>query len=677
MMSSDSNSKGGTGRGLPVGWGWREDEDGFAVRLYPPGCGSLDYSAAVYRDGSFVAYRDARGSDEIASEDRASRSSEAIAAAQREAEAALWAHDGFGVGEVRGRVLTCDQYVAVILCAPTALPGLPGVWRVTAVRPVEGGIEVDAVRAPATPAPIVVEAGKLLPVSFSALRAAGYEVAEPAPREPSARFHGCSGRAETCNGSISSPVQEGETCRCACHLDEKAPREPSAPTPDASAELAALLLALRPAIPLVLGWFSVSSPAYRLARAVELLLAERARRSRADAAEQFYEALRGRDAEIVALRARADEAERKLAAWHTASGTTAPADVLALARAGDALLDDAERERDAQRGRVAELERLYAAERGAVVAFARDTDEAHAALERAGVPFAVIDERADWAARKIVALRGRVDEQVKEIAGLYEQIDTARAKLRVASAGVEDVWKWAGDGEDHPESMGCPVVMSAETLREFVAATERAEALESRVEDLEKECHLRCAKCGAVAIGSDLVACRVCGNGDATAEETIVTLRASLAAMRGERDAEREISREQETRADAAEARVAELDSVRRALVERVEREPSGASVAGLLARVRRLLTTDARDWSLVRTDAAIYGLVVVGLVDPARVKRNAGARGLRAILEAAMLEIMYDVPSRPGIKEVVITADVIEKGEGPITVYEKEAEMA
>ncbi|HET8934578.1 MAG TPA: ATP-dependent Clp protease ATP-binding subunit ClpX [Polyangiales bacterium] len=57
--------------------------------------------------------------------------------------------------------------------------------------------------------------------------------------------------------------------------------------------------------------------------------------------------------------------------------------------------------------------------------------------------------------------------------------------------------------------------------------------------------------------------------------------------------------------------------------------------------------------------------------------KRNAGARGLRAILEAAMLEIMYDVPSRPGIKEVVITADVIEKGEGPITVYEKEAEMA
>ncbi len=57
--------------------------------------------------------------------------------------------------------------------------------------------------------------------------------------------------------------------------------------------------------------------------------------------------------------------------------------------------------------------------------------------------------------------------------------------------------------------------------------------------------------------------------------------------------------------------------------------------------------------------------------------KRNAGARGLRAILEAAMLDIMYDVPSKPGIKEVMITEDVIEKGDAPLTVYEKEAELA
>src|SRR3954470_12037326 len=56
---------------------------------------------------------------------------------------------------------------------------------------------------------------------------------------------------------------------------------------------------------------------------------------------------------------------------------------------------------------------------------------------------------------------------------------------------------------------------------------------------------------------------------------------------------------------------------------------------------------------------------------------RNAGARGLRAILEHAMLDIMYDVPSRSGIKEVVINEEVITKGDAPLIVYTKEAELA
>jgi len=57
--------------------------------------------------------------------------------------------------------------------------------------------------------------------------------------------------------------------------------------------------------------------------------------------------------------------------------------------------------------------------------------------------------------------------------------------------------------------------------------------------------------------------------------------------------------------------------------------------------------------------------------------KRNAGARGLRAILENSMLDIMYDVPSRDGIKEVVVNEEVINSGEKPLIVYEKEAELA
>jgi ATP-dependent Clp protease ATP-binding subunit ClpX len=54
--------------------------------------------------------------------------------------------------------------------------------------------------------------------------------------------------------------------------------------------------------------------------------------------------------------------------------------------------------------------------------------------------------------------------------------------------------------------------------------------------------------------------------------------------------------------------------------------------------------------------------------------ERESGARGLRAILEESMLDIMYDVPSKSGIKEVVINEDVITKREAPLIVYQKEA---
>jgi ATP-dependent Clp protease ATP-binding subunit ClpX len=54
--------------------------------------------------------------------------------------------------------------------------------------------------------------------------------------------------------------------------------------------------------------------------------------------------------------------------------------------------------------------------------------------------------------------------------------------------------------------------------------------------------------------------------------------------------------------------------------------------------------------------------------------ERESGARGLRAILEEAMLDIMYEVPSKQGIKEVVVNEDVISKSEPPLIVYHKEA---
>jgi ATP-dependent Clp protease ATP-binding subunit ClpX len=57
--------------------------------------------------------------------------------------------------------------------------------------------------------------------------------------------------------------------------------------------------------------------------------------------------------------------------------------------------------------------------------------------------------------------------------------------------------------------------------------------------------------------------------------------------------------------------------------------------------------------------------------------EHRSGARGLRAILENALLDIMYDVPSHPEVKEVVVSEDVILKGEAPVIVYKKDAESA
>ncbi len=57
--------------------------------------------------------------------------------------------------------------------------------------------------------------------------------------------------------------------------------------------------------------------------------------------------------------------------------------------------------------------------------------------------------------------------------------------------------------------------------------------------------------------------------------------------------------------------------------------------------------------------------------------KRKSGARGLRAILENAMLDVMYEIPSQPNIKEVLISEEVVTKGDQPIVLYQKAAESA
>lgn len=69
-------------------------------------------------------------------------------------------------------------------------------------------------------------------------------------------------------------------------------------------------------------------------------------------------------------------------------------------------------------------------------------------------------------------------------------------------------------------------------------------------------------------------------------------------------------------------------------------------------------------------TDEAVKAIAQQAL------KRKTGARGLRGVIETSMLDIMYDVPSKANVKEVVIDDKVINDGAAPKMVYKSDEEM-
>ncbi len=70
-------------------------------------------------------------------------------------------------------------------------------------------------------------------------------------------------------------------------------------------------------------------------------------------------------------------------------------------------------------------------------------------------------------------------------------------------------------------------------------------------------------------------------------------------------------------------------------------------------------------------TDAAMSAIAKEAI------KRKSGARGLRAILETCMLDVMYDIPSIDNVKECVIGEEVIMRSEKPILLYEQTKKQA
>ena len=70
-------------------------------------------------------------------------------------------------------------------------------------------------------------------------------------------------------------------------------------------------------------------------------------------------------------------------------------------------------------------------------------------------------------------------------------------------------------------------------------------------------------------------------------------------------------------------------------------------------------------------TDGALHAIAEKAL------NQRSGARGLRAILEGAMLDMMYELPSRDDVEECVVNEEVITQGAPPLLVYKSEAESA
>ncbi|PTD96404.1 ATP-dependent Clp protease ATP-binding subunit ClpX [Pseudothauera lacus] len=51
-------------------------------------------------------------------------------------------------------------------------------------------------------------------------------------------------------------------------------------------------------------------------------------------------------------------------------------------------------------------------------------------------------------------------------------------------------------------------------------------------------------------------------------------------------------------------------------------------------------------------------------------IRRKTGARGLRSILEGALLDIMYELPALKGVEKVVVDENTIEEGAKPLLIY-------
>ena len=110
---------------------------------------------------------------------------------------------------------------------------------------------------------------------------------------------------------------------------------------------------------------------------------------------------------------------------------------------------------------------------------------------------------------------------------------------------------------------------------------------------------------------------------------------------------------------------VTHVDELDEADLMRILTEPKNA----LVKQYQKLFALDGVN--LRFTSGALKSVAAKAL------ERKTGARGLRNVLEAVMLDIMYMLPSRQGVKDCLINRAVIEKGRDPVYLLDNEDRAA
>jgi ATP-dependent Clp protease ATP-binding subunit ClpX len=145
---------------------------------------------------------------------------------------------------------------------------------------------------------------------------------------------------------------------------------------------------------------------------------------------------------------------------------------------------------------------------------------------------------------------------------------------------------------------------------------------------------------------------------------------------------EAEIKSEQDDDVDLIMSQVQPEDLIKFGLIpEFIGRIPIVASLNHLSQEALVRILTEPRN-ALVKQYKKLFELEGVELkftedalqaVASDAILRKSGARGLRAILECVMLDIMYDIPTMPGVRECVVGEEVIKSSECPLLLYENQ----